>query len=269
MRASRSRARSPIPIRLLRGRACQAAGEIGLRELRAQVRDSLGDEDDGCRFAAARAAALLGDQAAVRVLGAFAATGGPFADEACALGLRLFDEATALAAHSELAQRAELRRMAIIGAGAAGYGSFVPWILAQMHRPGLRAGRRRGVHRDHRVDLGDATSSNAEPPDDFEAGPTEDPADEQVALDVDEHLPWPMVARLHDWWRDHRDDFHSDTRYFLGEPITEDSLWRVLQTATAALPGLGRDRARAGCVLMFRSSKSARPASASATLLGV
>jgi uncharacterized protein (TIGR02270 family) len=228
------------PDPMLRGRACQAAGELGLRELRAEVRDSLDDEDDGCRFAAARAAALLGDQAAVRVLGAFAATGGPFADEACALGLRLFDEATAHAAHSELAQREELRRMAIIGAGAAGYGSFVPWILAQMHRPGLARVAGEAFTAITGVDL--ATNKlEAPPPEDFEAGPTEDPADEQVALDVDEHLPWPMVARLHDWWRDHRDDFHSDTRYLLGEPITEDSLWRVLQT--------GRQRYRASAAI--------------------
>ena len=80
----------------LRGRACQAAGELGRTDLRPLVRPSLSDEDDGCRFAAARAAALLGDPAAVRVLGAFAAAGGPLADEACALGLRLFDEATGI-----------------------------------------------------------------------------------------------------------------------------------------------------------------------------
>jgi uncharacterized protein (TIGR02270 family) len=214
----------------LRGRACQATGELGLRELRPQVRESLADEDEGCRFAAARAAALLGDTAAVRVLGAFAAEGGPFADEACALGLRLFDEATALAAHSELADRTELRRMAIIGAGAAGYGSLVPWLLAQMHRPGLARVAGEAFTAITGVDL-TAQRLEAPPPDDFTAGPTEDPADDQVALDPDENLPWPMVARLHDWWNDFRDEFHGDTRYLLGEPITDESLWRVLRTA--------------------------------------
>src|SRR4030095_14500130 len=107
----------------LRARAYQAASELGRVDLRSRVREGFTDEDEGCRFAAAKASALLGDGAAVRVLGAFTAGGGPYADEACALGLRLFDEATALAAHNELAHRPELRRMAIVAAGAAGYGS--------------------------------------------------------------------------------------------------------------------------------------------------
>lgn len=218
------------PCPALRGRACQAAGELGLPHLRSLVLESLNDRDDGCRFAAARASALLGDSAAVRVLGAFAAAGGPFADDACALGLRLFDEATALAAHSELAQRPDLRRMAVVAAGAAGYGSLIPWVLAQMHRPGVARVAGEAFTAITGVDLS-AQRLEAEAPEDFDAGPNEDPADDNVALDPDEHLPWPLVAGLHDWWHDNRDEFHGDTRYLLGVPISEGSVWQLLQTA--------------------------------------
>jgi uncharacterized protein (TIGR02270 family) len=218
------------PDPLLRARACQAAAEIGRADLRSRIRDSLSDSDEGCRYAAARAAALLGDQAAVRVLGAFAAAGGPFADDACALGLRLFDEATALAAHAELAQRPELRRMAVVAAGAAGYGSLIPWLLAQMHRPGYARIAGDAFTAITGLDL-EAHKLDAEPPADFDAGPSEDPADDNVAMDPDEHLPWPLVSGLHEWWRVAQDEFHADTRYFLGQPITEAALWSALQTA--------------------------------------
>ena len=35
---------------------------------------------------------------------------------------------------------------------------------------------------------------DGEPPAGFEAGPTDDPADPSVAMDEDEHLPWPDAA---------------------------------------------------------------------------
>jgi uncharacterized protein (TIGR02270 family) len=224
----------------LRARACQAAAEIGRADLRSRVRESLGDEDEACRFAAARAAALLGDAASVRVLGAFAADAGPFADEACALGLRLFDEATALAAHHELAERPELRRLSVVAAGAAGYGSLIPWLLAQMHRPGLARVAGEAFTAITGLDL-TAHKLEAEPPEDFEAGPSEDPADDDVAMDPDEHLPWPLVSGLHEWWRTAQNDFRADTRYLLGQPISEDGLWATLQT--------GRQRYRASAAI--------------------
>jgi uncharacterized protein (TIGR02270 family) len=238
------------PDTALRTRACQAAGELGRRDLGGRVREHLADADDGCRFAAARAAALLGDTAAIRVLGRFAAGGGPLADEACALGLRLFDEATAMAAHAELAGRPELRRVAIIAAGAAGYGSLIPWLLAQMHRPGLARAAGEAFTAVTGLDL-EAHKLDADPPEGFEAGPTEDPADERVTLDPDEHLPWPLVSGLHDWWHEAREEFRSDTRYLLGRPVTGESLWQILRT--------GRQRYRGSAAVELVLSRPGTP----------
>jgi uncharacterized protein (TIGR02270 family) len=224
----------------LRARACQAAAELGRVDLRSQVRESLDEPEEACRYAAARAAALLGDRAAVRVLGAFAAGGGRFADEACALGLRLFDEATALAAHHELAERPDLRRLSVVAAGAAGYGSLIPWLLAQMHRPGLARVAGEAFTSITGLDL-TAHKLDDEPPDDFESGPSEDPAEADVAMDPDEHLPWPLVSGLHEWWHEAQGDFHADTRYLVGHPISEESLWHVLRT--------GRQRTRVAAAI--------------------
>ena len=56
------------------------------------------------------------------------------------------------------------------------------------------------------------------PPADFQSGPNDDPADENVALDEDENLPWPDPARIGQWWTANRSRFATGTAYFLGTP---------------------------------------------------
>ena len=50
-------------------------------------------------------------------------------------------------------------------------------------------------------------------PEDFDAGPTEDPEDENVAMDPDENLPWPDAALVTKWWNRHRPKFQAGGRY--------------------------------------------------------
>ena len=56
------------------------------------------------------------------------------------------------------------------------------------------------------------------PPADFQSGPNDDPADENVALDEDENLPWPDPERIGQWWTANRSRFSVGTPYFLGAP---------------------------------------------------
>jgi uncharacterized protein (TIGR02270 family) len=56
------------------------------------------------------------------------------------------------------------------------------------------------------------------PPADFQSGPSDDPADEDVALDEGEHVPWPDAARIGRWWTANRCRFSAGTAYFLGAP---------------------------------------------------
>ena len=66
-------------------------------------------------------------------------------------------------------------------------------------------------------------------PEGFVAGPTEDPADENVAMDPDENLPWPNRHAVEAWWVKHRGRFVPGTRYLLGRPMTETWLKEVLR----------------------------------------
>ncbi len=67
-------------------------------------------------------------------------------------------------------------------------------------------------------------------PDGFEAGPTEDPEDENVEMDADEDLPWPNVELLQQWWHAHKTEFQNGTRCLCGPPMSINSLNHVLRT---------------------------------------
>ena len=46
-------------------------------------------------------------------------------------------------------------------------------------------------------------------PEGFEAGPTENPEDEDVVMDRDEDLPWPEPKLIHEWWHKNKTNFKS------------------------------------------------------------
>lgn len=82
-------------------------------------------------------------------------------------------------------------------------------------------------------------------PEGFEPGPNDDPADENVAMDVDDNLPYPDPVNVEHWWDTHRNEFSSGTRYLCGKPINEASLNQVLRT------GYQRQRAAAALELVL------------------
>ncbi|HZU36110.1 MAG TPA: hypothetical protein VFA18_09385, partial [Gemmataceae bacterium] len=72
-------------------------------------------------------------------------------------------------------------------------------------------------------------------------GPTEDPADENVAMDADDNLPWPNPPAIEKWWKANQAGFARGTRHLLGKPLTPEWLQHVLRT--------GRQRQRAAAAL--------------------
>jgi len=78
-------------------------------------------------------------------------------------------------------------------------------------------------------------------PEKFEAGPTDNPEDADVAMDQDEDLPWPAPDLIRKWWDKHEQEFQSGVRYLRGKPIEPANLIDALkngyqrQRAAAAL----------------------------------
>ena len=228
--------------RLLRARACRAVGELGRRDLVPLMQAELGAAEDGCRFWAAWSIALLvGYPEAVQVLQRFTESPtGPFRERALQIALRRMPLE---AAHEWLARLGKTTngvRLAIIGAGVTGDPAVIPWLMRQMDTPELARVAGEAFSLITGADLA-YEDLNRKKPEDFEAGPTEDPADDNVDMDPDERLPWPDPARIAAWWSKRQAEFQPGKRHILGKPISEEWCERVLR--------IGKQRQRAAAAL--------------------
>jgi uncharacterized protein (TIGR02270 family) len=219
---------------MLRIRALRGAAEIGLTELLPLVRASLTDADAQCRFNAAWAAALLGDREAISTLSEFAALGGPYAEEACQVGLRLLEPDEADRVFTDTSTRPGLERVAVVAAGVAGDPVRANWLLGRMGNRGLARIAGEAFRMITGADIDGPRARRRSPWLDVSPPPTR--PWEPLEGDLDRWLPWPDVLALRRWWEDYRGEFQEGTRYLLGNPITSGWLNRIL------LDGEQRDR---------------------------
>ena len=235
---------------LLRARALRAVGELGRKDLLSSVQRNLTSEDEECRFSAAWSGALLGNPNSVPVLKAIAGLDVPYNEEAATLAFRRIDLPAALRWQRELAQNSETARLAVIGAGASGDPTLVPWLIEQMKTPELARVAGESFTMVTGVDIA-YEDLEREWPQGFESGPTENPEDENVEMDPDENLPWPNPELIQKWWHNHRNNFQNGTRYLIGKPITEDWLQQVLR--------IGEQRQRAAAALELVLKRPGQP----------
>lgn len=193
---------------LLKARALKAVGELGRNDLISLVRKSLHSEDEKCRFYAAWSAALLGDEASIPVLCDMVKGDSAFAEKACSIALRRMNLSETHQFQSELANRNETKRIAIIGAGVIGDPVSVPWIIQMMGIPELACVAGESFTIITGVDIA-YEDLEGEWPEGFEAGPTENTADEDVEMDNDEDLPWPKPELIQNWWKKNSNKFGS------------------------------------------------------------
>ncbi len=213
----------------LRSRGLKAAGELRLQDLLGKVKANFTSEDLYCRFWAAWASALLGDGASLPVLQQLAFTPSPYQERACALALRGLGVERALVWHRELTARTDLHRLAVQGVGVIGDPVLLPWLFEQMSISEVARVAGESFSMLTGVDLA-YDDLDGEWPEGFETGPTDDPEDENVEMDVDEDLPWPNVELIQQWWHNHKQDFQNGTRCLGGSPMSIESLHHVLRT---------------------------------------
>jgi uncharacterized protein (TIGR02270 family) len=231
----------------VRARSLRALGELGLVDLMPAVREHLQDAAAHCRIEAAWSAALLsGDAASVGLLRDIVADRKGVGFQSLQLVLRRIEPDAAKTWLRELSAGGPPRaRLAVTGTGALGDTELVPWLIEQMRlRPLARAAGEAFTM----ITGLDLAYHNLErkPPKDFESGPSENPADENVEMDPDENLPWPDQARIAGWWQEHSSEFTPGTRYLLGRPACENWLEHVLRH------GYQRQRAAAALELAIR-----------------
>ena len=227
---------------LLRCRALRAAGELGRTDLLFHVAGDLAAESIDLRFQSARSTMLLGGEGAVPVLQAIAEGASEQSEKACAMAVRGMPPAEAHEWLRSLAGNKERQRLAVTGVGALGDPAAIPWLLELMAIPELARPAGEAFSMITGVDLAYA-DLEGEWPEGFAAGPTEEPEDEDVAMDPDEDLPWPAPELITLWWDAHKGEFTNGVRYLVGKPISREHLQQVLRT------GFQRQRAAAAIEL--------------------
>lgn len=212
---------------LLKARALRAVGELGRGDLLPEVRPEVMAEDEGCRFSAAWSGALFGDLTAVAILKSFA--GSPaFGEKSVGTAVRRMPMRTARAWLEELLASAPHARVALKGFGALGDPSAVPLLIELMTIPELARLAGEAFSTITGVDLA-YEDLEGERPQGFEAGPTEDPEDEEVAMDPDENLPWPNGGKVSRRWDRDKGAFQGGNRYLLGRSVAEEGLQWALR----------------------------------------
>jgi uncharacterized protein (TIGR02270 family) len=227
-------------------RAARAVGELGMTNLVGPLRPMLAAADADTRFWAAWSLALLGNEtSALGELRTVALTEKTYRWRAVDLVARRADPRSTIKWLPTLEVTPGGTRLVIQGLRAVGDPEAIPRLLEWMKDPPLArvAGEAfahvTGVHISY-------DKLEGGPPEGFESGPTEDPADEDVALDPDGNLYWPDPVKCADWWAKNRKGFAAGTRYLDGKPIASDTLREVLRK------GYQRQRAAAALELAMR-----------------
>lgn len=203
----------------LRARAMLAVGELGRNSLLGALSRELSAEDAGCRFAAAWSLGLAGEPDSLPVLYEIARGGGRQARAAAAVALRRA-QARAAGEWVRGLARAETYRLAILGAGMVGVPEMVPWLIETMEAPDLARVAGEAFTMITGADF-DRERLRGKPPEGHKSGPSDDPADPDVAPDPDENLPWPRLDAVKRWWGKHRGRFAAQTRHLAGKPVTQ------------------------------------------------
>ncbi|MEN8178389.1 MAG: TIGR02270 family protein [Pseudomonadota bacterium] len=213
---------------LMSARALKAAGELKRKDLLPAFAKPFNSEDETCRFWAAWSAVLLGDRLqAKEALKQTVTSESQFRDRALQMVLRTMDGKEAQSWLKGLAQNPDWLRDVVVGAGVSGDPAFIPWLIQQMEIPELARVAGEAFSMITGVDLA-YEDMEGEMPEGFEAGPTENPEDEDVEMDADEDLPWPAPELIQAWWEKNRPNFQIGARYLAGQPISAAQCKKVL-----------------------------------------
>ena len=239
------------PAPLVRAAAWRAAGELGRTDLLDRALASLADPDDDVAFQAAACALLLGNgDAALDALEALGQREGPLRERAqelllVAAGFQRARDILRRQAKAAAPKGAHRRRL-IRACGLAGDIRFVPWLVEAMQDDVFARIAGESFSLITGADLA-ALDLERKPPQHVPGGPSDDPADDDVAMDPDDSLPWPDRERVQRWWNEHADGMPANARCFMGRPPTPGHCADILRE------GLQRQRILAAQLLCLRT----------------
>lgn len=214
----------------LRIRAVQAAAELGRTELAYTIARHISVADPQSSFWAAWSVARLGLRGydVKDVLRRTAESNAPYADSALQMLLRCLRLSDANEWISNILKDPRHQRLGAQGIGVVGDPARVCELVGYMQIEALSRVAGEAFSLITGVDL-KYLDLDRPKPEKFEAGPTDNPEDADVAMDQDEDLPWPDPDLVRKWWDKHEPEFRPGSRYLRGKPIEPNNLMDALK----------------------------------------
>ncbi len=213
---------------LNQARALRAVGELKQKNLLPELKQFDQSNDLACRFWSAWSGILLSDPSAIDKLKDFVSVESVYCEPAIQLLLRVMDIKQSQLFLNELSKTADSQRLIARGTGIVGDPVVIPWLIELMTNPELARVAGESFSMITGVDIA-YDDLEGEWPEGFEAGPTENPEDEDVAMDPDEDLAWPEPDLIRSWWQENSKYFRPGTRYLCGQPISVEHCQKVLR----------------------------------------
>jgi uncharacterized protein (TIGR02270 family) len=217
----------------LRASAWRAAGDLGRTDLLDAAVGAIDDPAEEVAWHATVAAAMLGDRTRVpQALEAAAQRDGPWRDEAVhwlmlVTGIERGREFLRVLAKAQVPEAVRKRRV-IRACGLLGDTGYVPWLVETMKEEPLSRIAGESFSMITGADLA-ALDLERKPPEGVRNGPTDDPDDDDVAMDEDESLPWPDPEQVQRWWQSHAATLPAGVRCFMGAQPGSAECVRVLR----------------------------------------
>ncbi|MBA54412.1 MAG: hypothetical protein CMK89_08160 [Pseudomonadales bacterium] len=206
-------------------------GETSLLELCLRAQQS---DQTSTRYAAARAATLLGESTqSIRTLQSIALGDEQYQPPSLSLIAVFLPLDQAHSFLTKLRAHTSNNRLLVTVAGELGGANNVPALLRLMQDPKLARIAAFSFCFITGLDLVEH-NMEANAPEDFETGPNDDPDDDNVESDPDEDLPWPDRNKLMQWWEQHGSSFKPGIRYLMGKEITREHCLDVLEFGNQA-----------------------------------
>ncbi len=203
---------------LMQESALRAVGELGKTELVSYLKAFLTSETEALRFAANWSLARLGDSRGIEAVKPFLVHP-RYGESALQLVVLQKDEHDTVDVLRDLYQEKATRRLAIYGMGLLGNPKAVAPLIELMSEQALARVAGEAFCLITGIDLEQA-DLDQDAPADFEAGPDENPGDDDVAMDPDEDLPWPNPDLIARWWQHNQARFLPTRRYLLGGEVS-------------------------------------------------
>lgn len=203
----------------LYARALRIIGELKRHDLMPVLRKALRSDNQGIRFWSIWSSVLLGDKTVLPLLSPYVLERNPHQNLALQLAFRSLTINEARRWISALSSKPDEARNVIKASAALGDPQVVPWLISKMAVPSLTRLAGEAFTMITGIDLVDHGLALKDLPNLDEQLPNDDPADNRVAMDEDEDLPFPDAGKVAAVWERYRHRLTSGRRYLLGKAM--------------------------------------------------